>query len=64
MIFRTVLGHISKKCHLAAGYQVPVGPWLPIAVNTSKNNLENALNCENFSKSEIVKKIIGIYETH
>ena len=50
----------------------------PLALNSSKNELVEIIkkrsiiyskalykiNCENFSKSEIVKKIIGIYETH
>ena len=50
----------------------------PLALNSSKNELVEIIkkrsiiyskalykiNCENFSKSEIVKKIIKIYETH
>ena len=50
----------------------------PLALNSSKNELVEIIkkrsiiyskalykiNCENFSKSEIVKKVIEIYETH
>ena len=42
------------------GYQVPVAPWLAVAVNMYTNNLENALNCENFS----LKSIVAGDETH